>query len=93
MADYFPMILQAVARLESKDSENRHALYGRARVALVEQLREIKPALNDVELIREQIELENAIQMVESQYAPAPTAKNGVTPIAPLPKLFPKATD
>ena len=67
MADYFPLILQAVAGLENNDPENRQALYGRA----VEQLREITPPLSDMELIREQIELENAIKMVDAGYSAA----------------------
>jgi hypothetical protein len=98
MADYFPLILQAVAGLENNDPENRRALYGRARVALVEQLREITPPLSDMELIREQIELENAIKMVDAGYSPRPAAPKGGAKvadeqIAPMPKLFPKSTD
>jgi hypothetical protein len=77
MADYFPLILQAVAGLENNDPENRRALYGRARVALVEQLREITPPLSDMELIREQIELENAIKMVDAGYSPRSAAPEG----------------
>ena len=95
MADYFPMISRAVARLAKNTSENRQALYGRARVALLEQLRAITPPLSNTQLMHEQADLENAIRRVESQHAPAlaPTVPSGVTPIAPLPKLFPKGTD
>jgi len=95
MADYFQTVSLAVARLAKNDSENRQALYGRARVALVEQLCEITPRLSDTQLINEQIDLEKAIRKVESQHADATDVKAGtaVTPIAPMPKLFPKSTD
>jgi hypothetical protein len=103
VADYFPLVSQAVARLTKNDSESRRALYGRARLALVEQLREITPPLSDTQLLREQIDLENAIRKVESQHAApsnvnpgivAPNVKAGtVTPIAPMPKLFPKSAE
>jgi len=94
MADYFQTVSLAIARLAKNDSESRQALYGRARVALVEQLREINPPLSDTQLISEQIDLETAIRKVESQHAAASTVRAGtVTPIEPMPKLFPKATE
>ena len=46
MADYFQLISLAVASLAKNSSENRQALYGRGRVALVEQLRQITPLTN-----------------------------------------------
>ena len=39
MADYHPLILRAVEGLEKNTGENRRALYERARIALVAQLR------------------------------------------------------
>jgi hypothetical protein len=95
VTDYVPHISSAVALLERNDAENRKALYGRARVALVAQLREIKPSLTDLEIVREQAELEKAIRKVETTHSPPPPAPvpKGVTPIAPLPKLFPKSAD
>jgi hypothetical protein len=91
MADYVPLIDHAVARLATNDAESRKALYQRARVALVEQLRGV---VTGPDLARERVDLEAAIRKVEARYAPTPEATpRGVTPIAPLPKLFPKATD
>jgi hypothetical protein len=92
MADYSSLVSIAVANLgDSNTSENRDALYARARVALVEQLREIKPPLSDAQLIHEQAELERAIRKVEAHYVQASRyAPKGITPIAPMPKLFPK---
>jgi hypothetical protein len=60
-------------------------------LALVEQLREITPALSEMQIVREQADLEIAIRKVEAQHASAQTENRGVTPIAPLPKLFPKS--
>jgi hypothetical protein len=93
MADYFQLISLAVASLAKNSSENRQALYGRGRVALVEQLRQITPSLTNAQLIHEQADLENAIRRVELQHLSAPTAQSGVQPIVPMPKLFPKVTD
>ena len=45
MADYYPLIARAVSGLDRNTGENRRALYDRARVALVNQLRGVQPAL------------------------------------------------
>jgi hypothetical protein len=62
MADYFPEISRAITQLQTNDIESRRALYERARIALVEQLRDI---LNDSQLRVEQMDLEKAIRRVE----------------------------
>jgi hypothetical protein len=93
MTDYFPLISRAVAGLAQNDVENRRALYGRARVELVAQLREITPALSDLDIIREQADLEKAIRAVELRAAASAAKGGAVTSIAPMPKLFPKLTD
>jgi hypothetical protein len=96
MADYVPVISQAVARLAINDSADREALYARARDALVVQLGRMPPALTLAQLVHEQHDLERAIRTVEAQYAmpsykkaEAPVA-GGIAPIAPMPKLFPR---
>jgi len=69
MADYHPLIARAVAVLERNTGENRRALYERARTALVGQLRSISPALNESDITRERLALEDAIRRVEGDAA------------------------
>ncbi len=66
MADYQPLIARAVAGLDNNTGENRRTLYERARTALVAQLRSISPALNESDITRERLALEDAIRKVES---------------------------
>src|SRR6185503_13629383 len=69
MADYHPLIARAVAGLDKNTGENRRALYERARVALVAQLRGVVPALEESEITRERLALEEAIRKVEAESA------------------------
>ena len=69
MADYHPLIARAVAGLEKNTGENRRALYERARIALVAQLRGVVPALEESEITRERLALEEAIRKVEAEAA------------------------
>jgi hypothetical protein len=65
MADYQPLVARAVAGLEKNTGENRRALYERARGALVNQLRGVQPALDESDITRERLALEEAIRKVE----------------------------
>jgi hypothetical protein len=67
MADYFPLISRAVAGLENNTGENRRALYESARNALVNQLRSVEPALEESEITRERLALEESIRKVEAE--------------------------
>jgi len=69
MADYHPLIARAVAGLEKNIGENRRALYERARTALVAQLRGVVPSLEESEITRERLALEEAIRKVEAESA------------------------
>jgi hypothetical protein len=66
MADYHPLISRAVAGLESNTGENRRVLYERARTALVNQLRGVDPPLEESDITRERLALEEAIRKVEA---------------------------
>ena len=90
MADYVPPIEGAIARLATNDVASRSALYARAREALVAQLREIMPALSNLQLLSERADLEAAIRKIEAQHVAASQLKPGVTPILPMPRLFTK---
>src|SRR5215510_15022102 len=98
MADYHPLIARAVAGLDKNTGENRRALYERARTALVAQLRGVSPALEESEITRERLALEEAIRKVEAEAArrartetsqppppapPAPTASPAPQPPPP----------
>ena len=50
MADYHPLISRAVSGLDSNTGENRRVLYERARAALVNQLRNVDPPLDESEI-------------------------------------------
>ncbi len=65
MADYQPLIARAVNGLDKNTGENRRALYERARTALVNQLRGVEPALDESDITRERLALEDAIRKVE----------------------------
>jgi hypothetical protein len=70
MADYHALISRAVAGLEHNTGENRRVLYDRARSALLNQLRGVDPPLDESDITRERLALEEAIRRVE---ADAPT--------------------
>jgi hypothetical protein len=67
MAEYYPLISRAVGGLSDKSGENRRALYERARAALVTQLRNATPALDEAQITRERLGLEDAIRRVEAE--------------------------
>ena len=79
MADYHPLIARAVAGLEKNTGENRRALYERARMALVAQLRGVVPALEESEITRERLALEEAIRKVEAEAARRRARRRGRT--------------
>jgi hypothetical protein len=87
MADYYPLIARAVAGLEKNTGDARRVLYERARAALVAQLRGVSPALNESDVTRERLALEEAIRKVESDAARRPKAD--VAPRIIPPKMRP----
>ena len=72
MADYYPLISRAVSGLEQNTGENRRVLYERARSALVAQLRGVEPPLEEADITRERLALEEAIRKVEVEAAKRP---------------------
>ncbi len=67
MADYQPLISRAVAGLDNNTAENRRVLYERARTALQKQLRSVDPALDEGDIRRELMALDEAIRKVEAE--------------------------
>lgn len=72
MADYYPLIARAVAGLDNNTGENRRALYERARSALVNQLRGVDPPLDEADITRERLALEEAIRQLEAEASKKP---------------------
>ena len=96
MADYYPLIARAVGGLDKNTGENRRALYDRARAALVNQLRGVEPALDETDITRERLALEEAIRKVEAEAAKRSRAdtseaeaRRAVAP-RPWPARFPR---
>src|ERR1700732_2338221 len=83
MADYYPLIARAVAGLEKNNGENRRALYERARAALLAQLRGLTPALDESDITRERLALEESIRKVEAESARKFTESTRQPPPAP----------
>jgi hypothetical protein len=92
MADYHSLLMRAVANLPSGGTAaTRDAIYGRARKALLEQLRSLRPPLPDSDIAREANALDAAIAQIEAKYGPpgavpssAPSA-SAAAPTAPPP--------
>ncbi|MGC1982094.1 MAG: L,D-transpeptidase [Pseudolabrys sp.] len=68
MVDYYPLIARAVGSLNPNTSEQRHALYDRARKTLVDQLRINDPTLSNTDVKAESAALEAAIQRIEREF-------------------------
>lgn len=72
MADYYPLIARAVEGLPEQTPDKRHAVYERARTALIAQLRSLDPPLTEAEIQREGRSLDDAIARVEADHAAPP---------------------
>ena len=71
MADYHSLLMRAVANLPNSGTPaTRGAIYERARKALLEQLRSLRPPLPESDIIREETALNAAIAEIEKRYAP-----------------------
>ena len=71
MADYHSLLMRAVANLPSAATPaTRQAIYGRARKALLEQLRSLRPPLPESDIGREERALDAAIAQIEARFGP-----------------------
>jgi hypothetical protein len=69
MPNYHPLVARAVLRLENNTPAARYAVFERARVILIDQLRIRQPPASDSEITRERAALEDAIRKVEAETA------------------------
>jgi hypothetical protein len=86
LADYYPLILQAVSRLETNTAETRGKIYDRARTTMLLRSRGMTPSLTESDALREQLALEKAIKKVESEslhHLGAPTQPSPRSPLLP----------
>ncbi|HEY5203601.1 MAG TPA: hypothetical protein VIJ63_03240 [Roseiarcus sp.] len=69
MADYHSLLMRAVANLPNAGTPaSRGAIYERARKALLEQLRSLRPPLPESDITREETALDAAIAEIEQRY-------------------------
>jgi hypothetical protein len=66
-ADYYPLIMRAVGRLEPNTAQARRKIYDRARTAMLAQLRSVIPSIAESDIGREQLALESAIRQIETE--------------------------
>jgi hypothetical protein len=69
MAEYYPLISRAVANMGPSTPEQRKALYERATNALLGQLRASDPPVEEADIERERVALEDAVNRVETEAA------------------------
>jgi len=82
MADYYSLLARAVANLpKSSPPSTRRAIYERARKALTNQLRSLKPQLPESDIAREERALDDAVARLEAEFEPA-TADIHTLPVA-----------
>jgi hypothetical protein len=72
MADFYPLIARAVAKLPQNTDAARRTLYERARNALVAQLRGQTPTPSESTIERELESLEQAIRRIETESGGGP---------------------
>ena len=79
MADYHSLLTRAVANLPSGGTPaTREAIYVRARKALIEQLRSLRPPLPESDIAREANALDAAIAQIEENFPSQQTAQSSV---------------
>jgi len=69
MADYYPLISEAIAN--KKTGESRRVFYDRARATLVDYLRKADPPLSETFIEDERMALEDAISKAEAVATPS----------------------
>jgi hypothetical protein len=91
MADYHSLLMRAVANLPNAGTPaTRGAIYERARKALLDQLRSLRPPLPESDISREENALDAAIAEIEERYgSQEPPPPSASPPAQPPPALTP----
>ena len=90
MAEYLPLLERAVSGLQDGSPEARHAIYERARNALLGQLRAMEPPVPDEDVNRESLALDDAIQRLEARLRAPASPPVAAPPIAAPPVVDPQ---
>jgi hypothetical protein len=86
MADYHSLLMRAVTNLPSAGTPaTREAIYVRARKALIDQLRSLRPPLPEGDIAREANALDAAIAQIEAKYGPQNAAPSAPSTLAAAP--------
>jgi hypothetical protein len=85
MADYYSIISRAIGTLDPNTREARRRLYGRARTALLAEIRRAYPALDQPDIMATRKSLEVAIGKVEAQAQRDQRAHQEPADAVPLP--------
>ncbi len=91
MADYYPLLAKAVSGLKNSTPEARHAIYERARKALLGQLRAMQPPAPDGAIEREALALDVAIARLESDFSAVSSIETASVESAPAESTAPEA--
>lgn len=85
MADYYSLLSKLLDSLPDSTAQVRQGVYDRARRALSEQLKTVKPALTPQEIEREAASLEEAIGQLEARHERNGAVRSGPQPTAKTP--------
>jgi hypothetical protein len=77
MADYYPLIAQAVESLEESTEMTRREIYDLARSAMLAKLRSLTPELSESDIFREEVALDDAIRRAEAEAEAVQRRRNG----------------
>ncbi len=92
MADYYSLLSRAVANLpKPSPASSRKAIYERARKALSNQLRSLKPPLPESDITREETALQAAISRLEAEFEPVAAAPPAASEPSPPPPSAPES--
>lgn len=93
MADYYSILLHAVAAPEAADAQWRRDLYNRARNALIKQMRGRRPPASPTEFAAERAALDAAIKRIETDkpWIGRASGTSGVTQKRPAGSPIPKS--
>ncbi|MEM7216164.1 MAG: hypothetical protein AAF423_11535 [Pseudomonadota bacterium] len=72
MADYYSILSRTIERLANNTPEMRQSVYSKARTAIESQLRRLDPPPGEEAIAAQLKLLEEAILVIDSEYAPAP---------------------